>query len=1071
MKVHPFLSAFLILSLLAASFLPAAAAPLNQTPPGPNSPDSTNSPDDYSILSCNGVGSGGDLASLRGIVFTVSQSFRAVEVRMADTSASSATITAELRRSGGFLGEPDFTVTKGVDLPATGAPPYLPVTFDFGEVAVRDTETFSLRFVSIGPRGNTVYFEVFGIGNYRCANVMETDENDVGEPTERGDPAGFKVLVDSPAELNLASGYTTTPPTLDGRIGFGEWPLGNNLPFENGYLTVLNDSIRLYLLLNMPSDVGDDTGDYFWLTFDVDGDGVIDANLDLNYGPHPDTTNIRYQYYLGPNRWTGLQPDTFSARAKGFGCFFADGSLSLFRFPFGIRCNSHRLWELGIDLAEIGADAGDTLQVGLRVASGSPAFTNEMPAGFSGDFSSLIQINTSPSPFFSIVPSPLATVHLEADAFELTQAIQDRDNTLPLVWGKTTTGRVYVDTNGVFSAQPSIAYLYGKQGLVDLPGSPLAKYQTAPTVINRATLNDTANFQLPLTWTKGGQTEFFARSQDMFGNSDTSASQFITFYFREDPLVWIVPINTGTNASPVLVSDAEIASQESAMEAAYPVRDIRFVHKPWQVIGPTTVANTIDDLNEYFGSAVLAWILGLIFGGSPPFELPDQVYGFTPSGGGISDPTWYDSGSGYVARGFRGTSGELTMAHEINHNLDRSSDGRWGRHVPDGCGAGGPDAYWPYADDDIQEVGFDTRLPWQTTASKVSAIPDNWPDFMSYCQSGKLPTKWISPYRWNHISEVFAININRTMLDRVDEITDVFYLSGTVYPDGTGVLDPALQQLGMPSEGVLPGDYRLELQDSAGAPLASLPFAKGFVDVEGEPLEMNFFSYQIAKPAGAVVDSIVLYKGSSELDRITASDNPPTVSLTSPNGGETWGGDETVTWTANDPDHDELTFTLLYSPDNGVAWFPLAAGLTGTSYNLNTIQLVGGEQALIRIIASDGFHNAEDTSDAFFTVANNAPVVSIQSPKPSAQVPIGVPTTYTGDAFDVEDGGVLPEEAFVWLVDGEPVADGRSASFPLEYGVHTITLVAGDSQGLDGEASIQVFAGEQLFLPSVANNH
>jgi hypothetical protein len=158
---------------------------------------------------------------------------------------------------------------------------------------------------------------------------------------------------------------------------------------------------------------------------------------------------------------------------------------------------------------------------------------------------------------------------------------------------------------------------------------------------------------------------------------------------------------------------------------------------------------------------------------------------------------------------------------------------------------------------------------------------------------------------------------------------------------------------------------------------------------------------------------------------------------------------------------------LLYSPDNGVSWFPLAAGLTGTSYDLNTIQLVGGNQALIRIIASDGFHNAEDQSDVTFTVANNAPVVTIQSPGQPAQVPIGVPTDYSGDAFDVEDGGELPDESFVWLVDDVEVASGRNASFPLAYGPHTVTLLAADSQGLTAEASIQVFAGEQLFLPNV----
>jgi hypothetical protein len=91
--------------------------------------------------------------------------------------------------------------------------------------------------------------------------------------------------------------------------------------------------------------------------------------------------------------------------------------------------------------------------------------------------------------------------------------------------------------------------------------------------------------------------------------------------------------------------------------------------------------------------------------------------------------------------------------------------------------------------------------------------------------------------------------------------------------------------------------------------------------------------------------------------------------------------------------------------------------------------------------------------------------VSFHSPGQPALVPVGVPTDYSGDGYDVEDAGVLPDESFVWLVDGEPVATGRNASFPLEFGVHTVTLLAGDSQGLEGEDSIQVTAGNQLFLP------
>ncbi|MFZ0545332.1 MAG: protein kinase, partial [Candidatus Promineifilaceae bacterium] len=56
------------------------------------------------ILTCPGVGTGGDLAASRGIRFTVSQSFTQVKVRLAASTAGFYSVNAELRRSNGFLG-------------------------------------------------------------------------------------------------------------------------------------------------------------------------------------------------------------------------------------------------------------------------------------------------------------------------------------------------------------------------------------------------------------------------------------------------------------------------------------------------------------------------------------------------------------------------------------------------------------------------------------------------------------------------------------------------------------------------------------------------------------------------------------------------------------------------------------------------------------------------------------------------------------------------------------------------------------------------------------------------------
>jgi hypothetical protein len=1063
MKRHKILSFLLSFSLVLGLVSPAlvvSASPSNRSPE--ISALDPASPDDVPILTCDGTGTGGDRADSRGIRFTVSESFSSVEVRMDAHIAGTYKFNAELRRSTGYLGAADFTQPVSVSVPGnSSSPPYVPVKINFGNVPVSGSETFTLRFTSVTGEG-FLFFEVFGIGNKPCPNVVETEENNVADPTERGDPAGFKVLTPSPSTLNLTSTYTTTPPNLNGKIGFGEWQISNKIPFDNGFISVVNDSVRLYVLIDVLGDSGDDpTGDYFWLTFDVDQNDAITPNVDINYGLHPSNGNMRYQFYLGPSSWTGLEAETFSARGRGFGCFFGDGSLSITSFfPLNLKCSSHRVWELGIDLAEIGVSVGGNARMGFRVGSQSPSFVNNTPANFSADFTNLIAVNLASPPTPIPSANPAATIGLETKAVEITQAIQDRDNTLSLVEGKDTVGRVYVDVNGVTSSQPAKAYLYASKGGVDLPGSPLATLITAPTSINRAQLNHTANFLLPNTWNTGTVT-FWSRAADMFGNVDSSASFPINFTAKEIPTVWIVPINTGTNASPVLVSNAQITTQESVMEAVLPLKDVNFVRKSWQVIGPTTVGNTIPDLNDYYNSAVLAWILSVIFTGKAPFELPDQIYGFTPSGGGSSDPTWLGR-NGYVARGFRGTSRELTMVHEINHNLDRSSGGTWGRHVPGGCSATGPDSSWPYSNDDIQEVGFDTRRPWVDTSTQDSVIPGNFPDFMSYCQSGKLPTKWISPYRWQSHFNNFDTPVNTLMLANANLIADMYYISGVIKTDDTATLNPILVQPGIPTPNIAPGDYAIEVQDAGGTPLSTTPFKVSFEDTEGNPLDQVYINYQIpAQPGGA---KIVLKKGETVLDSITASDNPPTVTVIDPNGGENWSGTQTINWTAFDLDGDQLSFTILYTPDNGSNWYPVASNVSGSSYVVDTATLPGGQAAKIRVIVSDGFNNAQDDSDDTFTIGDKAPEVTIFSPEDDSFFYIDTQNDFTGDALDLEDSS-LPEEAFLWQADGHDIGIGRQISAGIPGGSHEISLSVVDSGENVGQAAIQIFVGRKIFLP------
>jgi hypothetical protein len=196
---------------------PTPTPPPTDTPPATNTPTSTPTPPStftstptetstptatftptpglpQTILTCPGVGIGGDNATIRGIRFTVNQDFTRVKVRLAGGSAGAYNIDAELRRSNGFVGPTEAVLTSEViNIQSTGSEPFSEVNLDFGQISVAGNETFSLKLVlNSGP--GSLFLEVFGIGNTPCANMDVTNENDVPNPTERTDPAGLEVI-------------------------------------------------------------------------------------------------------------------------------------------------------------------------------------------------------------------------------------------------------------------------------------------------------------------------------------------------------------------------------------------------------------------------------------------------------------------------------------------------------------------------------------------------------------------------------------------------------------------------------------------------------------------------------------------------------------------------------------------------------------------------------------------------------------------------------------------------------------------------------------------------------------
>ncbi len=113
------------------------------------------------------------------------------------------------------------------------------------------------------------------------------------------------------------------------------------------------------------------------------------------------------------------------------------------------------------------------------------------------------------------------------------------------------------------------------------------------------------------------------------------------------------------------------------------------------------------------------------------------------------------------------------------------------------------------------------------------------------------------------------------------------------------------------------------------------------------------------------------------------TNNPPTVSLTYPMGGETLNDSALVEWSYNDADGDSISFDLSYRIDGG-SWTPIITNLIDqVNYLWN---LSGFSQTYINIEllieASDGDTGyANDTSDSPFIIkVNRNPTVDLIYP-------------------------------------------------------------------------------------------
>jgi hypothetical protein len=431
-------------------------------------------------------------------------------------------------------------------------------------------------------------------------------------------------------------------------------------------------------------------------------------------------------------------------------------------------------------------------------------------------------------------------------------------------------------------------------------------------------------------------------------------------------------------------------------------------------------------------------------------------------------------GPGNSSNPWSTVGGGETLAHELGHNygrfhIDQTLSGR-------GCGGSRP--LFPYhflpsgidpctlgiidLNNFAAPIGYDVR-------TDTLIRPEAAGDLMTYANSS-----WISPFTWNALVGAIPAHIPPGFGAASAGMTVM--LNPQPLPPGgivlaQGIINPTTRNaMLMPSfqlpNGILDDD---KIQESLGAvslPL-SMPYKLRLLDAGGSvlderaiiplvPSEMvdGQFAFVQAVPNLPGANRVQVLHGSTVLNESRASQNAPTLALTTPAVNV---GSETLSlqWTASDADNDPLLFSVQFSPDDGVSWESLSVHDPALGFTVSTRHLRGGTACLLRVVATDGFRTTMATT-APFNVARHASSLTISGIRNQQQIPFNSNVVVRVFAYDAEDGAI-ESEAISWGIIGPVSRSGRGGKFStigLAPGNYTLSASAPDLDGNTGLSTL-----------------
>ncbi len=206
-----------------------------------------------------------------------------------------------------------------------------------------------------------------------------------------------------------------------------------------------------------------------------------------------------------------------------------------------------------------------------------------------------------------------------------------------------------------------------------------------------------------------------------------------------------------------------------------------------------------------------------------------------------------------------------------------------------------------------------------------------------------------------------------------------------------------------------------------------------------------------------VTDNDGLTASTSKQITVSPPNNPPSVSLLSPQNGNTFDSSTTsvaLQWSGSDPDGDSLTYDLYFGTSSSPSLYD--SSLASTSY---TISVSAGKTYYWKIVADDG--NGGTASSAVWSF-------SVEAVTPTPEPPVAYftfsPTSpETGETvtFDASssydpDGLIV---SYVWNFGDGSYKSTSTPTIQHTYssaGTYTVTLTVTDNDGLTASTSKQI---------------